>query len=132
MRPPAPRLPQNRPKQGEDYEADPQIDDDPDLVSPGPRSFSSPASGKRRIQEAFDLEAQESARRAAGKAAVKRALAGNMAAAGADPFSQIDREPSDTGMHKNEPGAGWRVSGWASGAGGRAAWLGECERRFRA
>lgn len=62
------------------------------------------------------MESQQ--RRAAGKAAVKRALTGALAAP-ADPFAELEG-PEPVGAGGEEPGAGWRVSflGGGRGAGG--------------
>jgi len=51
--------------------------------------------------------AAAAARRAEGKAAVKRALSGALAAP-ADPFASMEDE-GEGGGRAREPGAGWRV-----------------------
>ncbi|KAI8472414.1 MAG: hypothetical protein J3K34DRAFT_519751 [Monoraphidium minutum] len=91
---------------GDDYGD--EILDDSELDSPDPGSAGSGLGGKRRAAAGFDLESQ----RAAGKAAVKSALAG--ALAGGDPFSPSARSPMARGGGEpgggggREPGAGWR------------------------
>ena len=111
-----PRRPNAPPptQEGDGYDGERiSIDDDPDLNSPAPGSSGS--AGKRKIQEAFDMESQEASRRVAGKAAVKRALAGALAAQAADPLAVLEREPSgQLPGSGHEPGAGWRVRTSAS------------------
>lgn len=84
---------------------------------------------------AYDLESQEVARRAAGKEAVKRALAGallldgggsagGVGAAAADPFAPLDDGGGAGQCHTNRrPGGFWRVRagahpclGWSGGS----------------